>query len=56
MPERLLVLPRNQIEAVALVQPGQPEDRANPVDLVVCQSPNEKTLALFSRIHDITIE
>ena len=56
MPERLVILPRDQIEAVALVQPGQPEDHPNPLDLVVCQSPNAKTLTWFSPIHDVSIE
>jgi hypothetical protein len=56
MPERLLVLPRDQIEAVALVQPGQPEDCPNPLDLVICQSPNEKMLTRLSPIHEVSIE
>jgi hypothetical protein len=56
MPERLLGFPRDQIEAVALVQPSQPEDRPNPLDLVVCQSPNDNTLTRLSPIHDASIE
>ena len=42
--------------AVALGQAGQPKDRPNPLDLVVCQSPNEKTLTRFSPIHDVSID
>jgi hypothetical protein len=56
MPERLFVLPRDQIEAVALVQPGQPEDRPNPLHLIVYQSPNQEALRRFKLIHDISTE
>src|ERR1051326_2575692 len=47
MPERLLVLPRHQVEAVALVQPRQPKERPNPLDLIISQSPNGKTFTRF---------
>ena len=57
MPERLVVLPRDQIEAVALVQPGQSKDRPNPLDLVVChRRTTRRSRGRSSPIHEVSIE
>jgi hypothetical protein len=56
MSERLFVLPRDQIEAVALLQTGQPEDRLNPLQVIVYQSPNQEALRRFKLIRDVSTE
>jgi hypothetical protein len=54
--DRLLVLPRDQIEAVSLVQPGEPQHRQNPLDLVVRELPNDAPLTERSPVHDTTLD
>ncbi len=39
MPGRLIALPGDEVEAVALLEPGEAQDRAHPVDLARRQAP-----------------
>ena len=46
MAERLVVLPRHQVEAISLVEAGEAQDRRNALDLVVVEGTDDERLGL----------